>query len=342
MSTTASPEPRTNSDARAGGWLLNPTADLLLIANLIWPFVFLIVVLNKRYLNVGLELFLASAIGTPHRWITLPLVANDRVRLQTGGAKLAWVTGLTALFYACVWRWLGGLPGIVLATFLWQVWHVAAQHAGLARVYAVRGRPDVRSSGVWEKTLLRAFVCYAFVRMASQGGALRIWPWLDEPLRRAGLPDGRWDWLSLAAPVFLLGREFVDFDRRLLARYAHYASVCAIYTGVILFSRAGLFDYALSLSAAIGVFHAVEYFGFITWAVETRREPERSFFQPWFAAHWRPVLAVFLAAMAAATLSAAFFYPLAWLATNSFVSMLHYAYDGVIWKMPAVFQAKPA
>ena len=39
------------------------------------------------------------------------------------------------------------------------------------------------------------------------------------------------------------------------------------------------------------------------------------------------------------TLTAAFLFPFAWLATNSFVSMLHYAYDGVIWKMPAVFRA---
>ena len=340
MPTLAAPAPKR--DVPVGGWLLSPAADLALIANLIWPFVFLLICLNKRYLNVELELFLASAIGTPHRWLTLPLIANDRARLRRGGGTLAWATILTAMLYAGVWRWLGGLRGVVLATFLWQVWHVAAQHAGLARVYAVRGRPDVRSSGFWEKTVLRAFVVYAFIRLASLGGVLQVWPRFDALVRGSGLPDGRWDWLALAAPVLLLGREAAGFDRRLAARYAHLASVCAIYSGVILLTRLGRFDYALSLSAAIGVFHAVEYFGFVTWSVENRRKPRESFYAPWFAAHWRLALGIFLIAMACGTLTAAFFFPIAWLATNSFVSMLHYAFDGVIWKIPAVFSAKAA
>lgn len=328
--------------APAGGWLFGPAADLALVANLVWPLVFLVICLNKRTLNLSLDLFLASAIGTPHRWITLPLLANDRARLRAGGAKLAWVTGLTALLYAATWRWLGGLRGVVLAAFLWNVWHVAAQHAGLARVYAVRGRPDVRSSGTLEKTVLRAFVVYAFMRLAAMGDFLGIWGWLDAAVRAAGLPDGRWDWLALAAPLLLLGREAADFDRRLAARYAHLASVCAIYAGVILFARRGAFDLALSLSAAVGVFHAVEYFAFVTWSVEGRRERAETFHAPWVAAHWRPVLFGFLALTAAGTLAAALLFPIAWLATNSFVSMLHYAYDGVIWKLPAVFQAKTA
>ena len=76
-------------------------------------------------------------------------------------------------------------------------------------MYAVRGRPDVRSSGFCEKVPLRAFVVYAFLRLAAVGGALTVWPWLDAPLRAAGLHDGRWDWLALCVPVFLLGREAV-------------------------------------------------------------------------------------------------------------------------------------
>ena len=73
--------PAAGRDPAAGGWLLSRTADLLLIANLAWPIVFLGICLNRRYLKMDLELFLASAIGTPHRWLTLPLIANDRARL---------------------------------------------------------------------------------------------------------------------------------------------------------------------------------------------------------------------------------------------------------------------
>jgi hypothetical protein len=45
--------------------------------------------------------------------------------------------------------------------------------------------------------------------------------------------------------------------------------------------------------------------------------------------------------MCAGTLTAANYFPIAWIATNTFVSMLHYAYDGVLWKIPSVFSKAP-
>jgi len=336
-SVVAAAAPAARPRGAAGGWLLSPALDLALIANLIWPFVFALVWLNTNYLHWGLGLFLASAIGTPHRWITLGLVANDRARLRTGGPKLAWTAAWTAALYAGVWGWTRDISVVVLLAYAWNVWHVAAQHAGLARVYAVRGRPEVRSSGTLEKTVLRLYVIYAFLRLANFGDALSRWDWLFFWVRRVSVTGGVWDWLVLLTPVFLLAREAADPDPRLAARYVHLTSVFAIYASMILLCHYGRYDYAVALSAAVAVFHAIEYFGFITWATESRAATRENFFAPLVARRWPAALAFFLGATALGTLAAAKYWPAAWLATNTLVSMLHYAFDGVLWKIPAVF-----
>src|SRR5579871_156176 len=110
--------PAVSAAPRAkSAWLLGPALDLALIANLIWPFVFAVVWLNAKYLHWGLGLFLASAIGTPHRWITLGLVANDRARLRSGGRKLAWTAAWTVALFVGVWRWAGGIEAAVLLAY---------------------------------------------------------------------------------------------------------------------------------------------------------------------------------------------------------------------------------
>jgi hypothetical protein len=338
----AAPAVRVAAPRAHEAWLLGPALDLALIANLIWPFVFALVWFNSRYLHWGLALFLASAIGTPHRWITLGLVANDRARLRAGGPKLAWTAVWTTALFAGVWAWTGGVTAVVLLAYAWNVWHVAAQHAGLSRVYAVRGRPEVRSSGILEKTLLRLYVIYAFLRLANVSDSLRRWDWLFSLVHRVSLSGGVWDWVILAAPTILLAREALDPDPRLAARYVHLTSVCAIYAAMIVLCHFGRYDDAIALSVAVAVFHAVEYYGFITWATESRPATGEHFFAPLIARRWRAALVLFLGATAVGTLTAARYYPAAWLAANTLVSMLHYAYDGVLWKLPAVFRAAPA
>jgi hypothetical protein len=338
----APPTPAVSPAKAASGWLLGPAADLALVANLAWPLVFALVWANRRWLHGGLELFLTSVIGTPHRWVTLGLVANDRERLRGAGTKLAAVGALTVAAYAGTWAASGGLGLAVLGAFLWNVWHVAAQHAGIARVYAVRGRPGVRTSGVVERWVLRPFVVYAYLRMANLGGAFAGWSGVFGWVQRASLSGGAWDWLALGAPLLVLAHEAADFDRRLVARYVHLASVCALYSSLILLSALRLNEYALALAVAIGVFHAVEYYGFLTWSMGRRVATRANFFAPFVAARWTLSLAAFLALMAGASLSVAAFAPLVWIAANTLASMLHYAYDGVLWKIPAVFPAEAA
>jgi len=140
----------------------------------------------------------------------------------------------------------------------------------------------------------------------------------------------------------LLAREAADYDPRLLARYVHLGSVCALYSALIVLCALHLNDYALALAVSIGVFHAVEYYGFLTWSMGRRVATRANFFAPWVAARWAPALVVFLALMAGASLTAAALVPLAWVAANTLASMLHYAYDGVLWKIPAVFPARAA
>lgn len=316
-------------------WLFGETADLLFVANVAWPLVALLVWLNRRWLDLPFELLLTAFIGTPHRWITLGVLANDRDRAVHRWPVILGVGAATCAGFAGLWTLTRDVGLLLLVRYLWNVWHVAAQNTGVTRIYEIAGRPERRSRGEVERYLLRGYMVYAFLRVA--GIAFAEDPARADVLQRLSLFARPLDGLVLLIPPWIAWREWKDFDRRLRAKYVHMASACLNYAAMIVCAHFGLKAWAIAVSVANAVFHATEYFSIVTWSIAKRSGRPESFFVPALARNWFKTLAFFLVSLAVTSAFLATKYALFWILLNTLVSYLHYAWDGVIWKMPAVF-----
>ena len=323
-------------------WLLGPQADTLFIANAAWPLIAVLLWLNQRVMHTGMDLFLMYVIGTPHRWLTPGLVANDKERLAARWPTLLFVGGATTAAFFGIWFKTKDIGLLIMLAYLWNIWHVVAQHAGVVRIYAIAGQPEKRTSGAAEKYLLRMFMLYAFLRIGSLGvdfqNAMPLISWIS----RFSIDKGVFDAPFLLIPAYLIFREARAFDRRLMGKYIHLTSVLANFIAMIAFCHFGLQAWALAVATANAVFHATEYFGIVTWSVNRRADAGKAWFLPALMQKWTVTLLLFLYAVAALSFLLVTRRPYVWMMANTLVACLHYAYDGVLWKMPAVFKPRAA
>lgn len=333
------------SPPRAGrAWLMGPLADPLFVANWTWPLLALaLIAVSRSGLTLGAKmssLYALYLISTPHRWITLGLVALDRERRARKAQVLLGTAGWTVAFFLAACAAFRSVAALVLIQYFWNLWHVTAQHVGVARIYGIRARPERRETGALEKWGLRVLTFYASWRTLSLGAAdyaagIASSPWFA----RLSLADSRADWLVLGVPVVLLVRAARDFDRRQLGRLAHLASVCAHYSAMIALCRLGLTEWAVAVAMTNGAFHAIEYFSVVTWSVLPRAEKPGSWDWPVLFRHWGSTLAVFVLSVATLGLFVSTGHARVWIVLNALIAYLHYALDGVIWKMPDVLPA---
>jgi hypothetical protein len=323
-------------------WLLGPKADALFIANAAWPLVAILLWLNQRVMHTGLDLYLMYVIGTPHRWITPGLVANDKERLAARWPTLLFVGAATTAAFFAIWFKTRDIGLLIMLAYLWNIWHVVAQHAGVVRIYAIAGQPEKRTSGEVEKYLLRIFMMYAFLRVGSLGvdfqNAMPLISWIS----RFSVDKGVYDAPFLLIPLYLIIREARSFDPRLAGKYIHLTSVLANFIAMLAFCHYRMQAWALAVATANAVFHATEYFGIVTWSVNRRADAGKAWFLPAMMKNWTVTLLIFLYAVAALSFVLVTRRPYLWMMANTLVACLHYAYDGVLWKMPAVFKPRPA
>jgi hypothetical protein len=323
-------------------WLISPKADILFIANATWPLFALLLWLNKYAWHMDIDLYLMFVIGTPHRWVTLPLVGMDKERLKSNWPTLAFVgVATTAAFFAILGR-THDIRLMILLAYLWNLWHVAAQNAGVVRIYGINGQPEKRASGTLEKWLLRTFMLYAFLRVGSLGVDYQNSIPLVGYITRFSVHAGTYDWFSLLIPIFLFIREARGYDPRLHPKYIHLSSVLLNYSAMIVLCHLHKPGLVLAVAASNALFHATEYYGILTWMVSRRADPGKAWFLPGLLKHWTVTLIVFLYGMAALSYVLVMRFTYFWMVANTLVACLHYAYDGVIWKMPAVFKRAPA
>jgi hypothetical protein len=90
------------------------------------------------------------------------------------------------------------------------------------------------------------------------------------------------------------------------------------------------------------LFHATEYFGIVTWSVQRRADADRAWHLPGLMRNWPVTLLAFLYGVAALSFFLVARFTYFWMMANTLVACLHYAYDGVLWKMPAVFKPRAA
>jgi len=306
--------------ARSAGWIVSPLFDVLFFANLFW-----LLALVPGYVSSEgtpyIEFWQVHFIASPHRWLTLLLVASDPDRRAGRSRLFVAIAGVIAVVLAGVQWATGSLLALGLAYYCWNSWHFAAQHSGILRLYALKSGSTHR----WVETYaLRAFVLYA---------GLRLMPGFDRLLEPVGLNPQAVDLAVLAIPVVMLVGEWRGRPASRVPKMLYLTSVCALYSSLILAAHTQQKTLILGLVAAATVFHSTEYFAFVSnYAWKRQRSGSPSLFQR-MARHWLLVLAWFLVACGLIFSTADRLFVAGFYAVNLWASFSHFAYDGLIWKL---------
>jgi hypothetical protein len=306
------------------GWIVSPAFDLLFLANLGW---LLLLLPGITQADTSIDFWQVYYLSLPHRWVTLVLVVADSDRRDGRGWILTAIAALSAVVVVGAYFGTGAFLCLAMIDYVWNAWHFGSQHAGVLRMYARKvggGWPGLERWGV------RGFVTYAAVRavgwatgdLSADAHALF---WLHAA-----------DATFLLIPLALILTNLVRAERDRIGKLAYLASVCVLYSGVILSVRFGWAGLVLVFIAAGQLFHAVEYLAVVThyaWRRETVGTD--SAFRV-LARHWLLFLGLY--ALLLGSMGAWMSHPdsgliVVWQGLNLWASFVHYAFDGMIWKL---------
>lgn len=292
----------------------------------------------------------ALAITYVHRHYTFVLVYGDRRSFAAHARAYVWVPlvvlGLVGLARATAeLRVLGVSPWLVVAvaTGIWNVWHTLQQRYGIGRIYAAKldaargSRPSVASGRqdrllLW--TLAFATACVLLVVRSSTFAGHRsarellalLAPVLQPPL--AAL------WLALAGALALVvSRRWVRADlagvaqaSSLLPRWSFVGSTIALLAVFVV--HGPIVGYL-----CFGTAHAIEYIGFVHHFAARKYAGERgSVAAAVFSSPWRaplPLAVLLLVFWLGRDVRDEGVYLVYYIST----SLLHFLFDGWIWKV---------
>ena len=309
--------------SRRVGWIVGPWFDLFFLVNFLWPLAFLpgyVSAEGTPHVNFWMAYFLA----TPHRWMTILLVVCDPDRRGGRTGRFAAIGVLTAALVAGVYVATGSFQLLALGYALIVGWHFASQHAGILRMYARKAGGGRRWLETWPP---RLFVLYA---------ALRLLPGVDQVARYAGLELATVDWLMLGIPAVMLAIELADRPWKHVPKLLYLASFTTLYGSIILAAHFRRDVLCLALLAASTIVHSVEYLAVATFYAWRRRTLGSDGVFRAMARNWTAVFAWYVLACgllysfadnATASIVAV------WFGINLTASILHCAYDGMIWKL---------
>jgi hypothetical protein len=304
------------------GWLVSPTFDLVFLANIGWLAVLLpgfLAADGKPYTEFWQIYFLT----TPHRWLTLILVTLDSDR-RVGRDLLFIGLALVAAAVVLGARLTSGtFLCLALIDTLWNGWHFAAQHYGVLRLYSRQS-----GSASWlEWWLVRPFVFYITLRVAAH--TLRWFHDMPTILDGIRLFDG----LMLLIPIALLGREVGNRAWQRPGKLAYLLSFCLLFSGLLIAVRLDASRWVLALASASATFHAVEYLALVTFYAWRRTESGSPGLFRRMASRWLGLLALYIVALGLMAVAAQSYLRETWVGLNLWAAFLHYAYDGLIWKL---------
>lgn len=323
MSTTA-----LRSDAAPRRqWIVSPLFDLVFVANVWWVLLLLLPYSYETVLTQesGLKFWQVYFATTPHRWITLLLVATDPDRREGRDWVFPVIAIVTALIIFGL-RWAqSSFACLVMIDFLWNAWHFGSQHGGLLRIY---GRMGGGGRPALERWGFRIFVIYVSIRAAGWAtGFTEV-----SPLAQRGLQ--MLDFSMLIIPALLMVLELVDRPWERLGKLAYLISALTMYTLLLFVIRAGDQFRIFMLAIAYGGFHSVEYFAIITFYAQRRQttgSPQGAFRR--MSRHWLRVMAVYLILFGVIAQYTDREYREWYIGLNLWAAFLHYAFDGMIWKL---------
>lgn len=314
-------------------WLVGPAFDLLFVANLLWPLAMLISLSGNAQIFGPLSLFQIYFLSSPHRWITLVMVFGDSERFWKEPRRFGLIgLGLVSLGLALVGAallWDGATNSLVLLMMLdygWNAWHFAAQHAGIAAIYRRMGRIEKTERAVaFEMSAIRLLVLWVFLRLALAVGKTK----LSSTVLVTATTVADWiDPLMLLPALALLAMEIRDLTTARLGRLCYVGSVIGLYAGQLAAIR---FEHQPLMTAfffAGAIFHATEYLAVVNWSVQSRTTG----IWKYHAARGGVALLTFAVVIGIGNLAIHQQSAYAWALITLLVSLLHYGYDGMIWK----------
>ncbi|MFL5245154.1 MAG: hypothetical protein ACJ8FY_23880 [Gemmataceae bacterium] len=306
------------------GWIVSPVFDLLFLANLGWP---LLLLARNTQGDTSIDFWQIYFLSLPHRWVTMVLVLTDSDRRDGRGWKLTGIAVLSAAIVIGAYFGTGAFLCLALVDYVWNAWHFGSQHAGVLRMYARK----VGGGSPWlERWGLRGFVTYAGVRAAAWAtGAMKADPdalyWLHAV-----------DFAVLLIPIAMLLSNLAGAGRERLGKLAYLSSVCLLYTGMVLSQRFGWARLFLVFIASGSMFHAIEYLAIVTHYARRRETVGSDSRFRVLARHWLVFLGLYILILGSA--GAWMARPdsgllMLWVGLNLWASFVHYAYDGMIWKL---------
>jgi len=307
------------------GWISSPLFDLLFLANVGWVVLLLPGFASRT--DTAVDFWQMYFLTLPHRWITLVLVVLDPDRRE--GRE--WVLSGIALLAACVvvGAYVGSGAFLCLAAidFVWNAWHFASQHAGVLRMYSRK----IGGGNEWlERWGMRAFITYTALRAASWSTGWTA----DQPLLMRWIETA--DLLGLLLPVLLFGTNLVGASSDRVGKLIYLGSVCTLYSGLLLSIYFQQPQGVIVFAAAGSMFHAVEYLAVVTHYAYRRRTLGSDSPFRLLARYWLMFLGVYVlllgsfGAWASQPESGIYTF---WLGLNLWAAFVHYAYDGMIWKL---------
>jgi hypothetical protein len=265
-------------------------------------------------------------VTVPHRWITLAVVFLDRERFHERRGTFLGLAALATAVCLGVRLTTGTLTCLLAIDYLWNAWHFASQHHGIYRIYTRLSDPARTAGLVLEKWAMRGFLLYVTLRVAGATWSnFELEAWLQ-----------RCDWAVLAVPAWLLARDAVRFGRGARGRTMYLASVLALYVALLAAVHLQKPGLVLSLATASALFHAIEYLSIVGWSVERRSQAgrQRMGLLGYAVPRWGLALAVFMLTLGVGGWLMDQNLMEAWLFVNLIAALLHYAYDGLIWRSP--------
>lgn len=307
------------------GWVAGPAFDLLFLANLGWPLLLLPGLLPDGGRELHTEFWAVYFLIAPHRWLTLVLVATDPDRREGRGVLFVALAVAAAVIVGGAYAITGAFVCLAVLDYLWNAWHFASQHQGVLRLY---DRKCGGGSRWLERHALRLFLTYVLLRTAGW-----VTGWLEsEPLRWLRFAD----LALLAVPVVLLGANLRVLSRRRLPKLAYLASVLTLYGLLLLALRSDWQHGVIALTAAASLFHSTEYLALVTHYARGRQHAGSAGLFQRMAGRWLGLLgayAVFLGLVGVWMANPTAGMPSLWVGLNLWAAFLHYAYDGLIWKL---------
>lgn len=317
--------------------------------------------------GLGLAIAVALGISYVHRHYTFLLVYGDGPTYRSRELAFSLAPALVFVLLAVAIRasasvripWPGSEEGVapwmlvLLVTGLWNVWHTVMQRHGITRIYAgkaggglqerAHGRRDLRL--LWSLALLTAVVVLRFRPSTFEGigNARRLLtaaePWLH----------GAVGWSVLAAAAGASAWFVFDWSRHeraaevelrdRLPRWAFMGSTLALFAVFVV--HGPVVGYL-----CFGVAHAIEYvcflhhFGYRKFA-RPGGSGRRTLAGRVLASPWISAPAIVLALAAAYLLLFEYKQTELYLVYYTGTSLLHFLFDGWIWKVRKPEVARP-